>query len=83
MGTDEEADTVRVDTRGRITIPRHIRQRFRIEAGDELGLTIREGEIHLTKERPGLQTISDDREWGEEAFLDAGEALFGGRDTHE
>lgn len=78
MGTKENVETVRVDTRGRITLPRHIRQRFRINEGDELDLTIREGEIHLTKERPELQTISDEREWGEEAFLDAGEALFGG-----
>ena len=82
MGTDEETDTVRVDTRGRITIPRHIRQRFRIETGDELDLTIREGELHLRKDQPELQTIGDDREWGKEAFLDAGEALVGDDDTH-
>ena len=72
MGTTE------LDSRGRITIPKELRDRLHIEPGDEMSVDLVDGEIRLRVEREGLTTADRDDEWGEEAFLDAGEATFHG-----
>jgi AbrB family looped-hinge helix DNA binding protein len=88
MGSSEQTSgdalTVRIDDRGRITLPKAVRERLRVLPGDELDVDVAEEEIRLRVERPRLTTVSSGRtEWGAEAFPDAGEAAFGrvdGRD---
>ena len=84
MGTSDPDDerTVEVDDRGRVTIPKPVRERFRLAPGDELGVAVDEGEIHLSPVRAALTTATSENapsDWGEEAFPDSGEATFGGR----
>ena len=85
MGTSDHGDerTVEVDDRGRITIPKPVRERFRLAPGDELGVAVDdEGEIHLSPVRASLATATSEKgssEWGEEAFPDSGETTFGSR----
>lgn len=78
MGTNTEHETVTIDDRGRITLPKHIRNRLQLGEGDDLDLDFEEGEIHLRPNRPQFKPISSKKsEWGKEAFIDAGEAVFG------
>lgn len=78
MGTNTEHEKVTVDDRGRITLPKHVRERLQLGEGDDLDVDLEEGEIHLRPDRPTFEPItSGKREWGDEAFLDSGEAMFG------
>ncbi|MEY7849851.1 AbrB/MazE/SpoVT family DNA-binding domain-containing protein [Natrarchaeobius sp. A-rgal3] len=79
---EEEYGEAKINERGRLTIPKALRDDLRIEDGTTFTV-IREGtSIRLVRQLPELQTVSsgkDRDEWGEEAFRDAGEATFGGR----
>jgi AbrB family looped-hinge helix DNA binding protein len=80
MGANTEHETVTIDDRGRITLPKHIRDRLQLGEGDDLDLDLEEGEIHLRPNRPQFEPISSNKsEWGNEAFIDVGEAMFGDR----
>lgn len=78
----EEYGTAEINARGRLTIPKDLRDEMHLEAGTEFTV-IRDGrEIRLVRELPDLVTLTSgksDEEWGEDAFRDAGEATFGGR----
>ena len=78
MGIESEHATVTIDDRGRITLPKAVRERLHLGAGDELLVEIETGEIHLRPDRPSFQPIeSGKNEWGDEAFLDTREAMVG------
>ncbi|MFQ5710161.1 MAG: AbrB/MazE/SpoVT family DNA-binding domain-containing protein [Candidatus Geothermarchaeales archaeon] len=68
----------RMDARGRVLIPSEERERLRLKAGMEFEL-IEEGGMLLLKPiiPPPVRVRSGKVVWGEEAFLDAGEAAFG------
>lgn len=78
----EEYGEAEINERGRLTIPKDLREDLRIEGGTTFTV-VREGsDIRLVRELPELETLSSDRsreEWGDEAFRDAGEATFGGQ----
>lgn len=78
----QEYGEVEINERGRLTIPKELRDDLRIEAGTAFTV-VREGsDIRLVRELPELETLSSGKsreEWGEEAFRDAGEATFGGQ----
>jgi AbrB family looped-hinge helix DNA binding protein len=69
---------LRVDERGRITIPKEFRDRLQIRPGDEFRMEEDEGMLLLRRQRRPTQKARRGRRWGSEAFLDAGEATFGG-----
>lgn len=78
MGSAENHETVTVDDRGRITLPRRVRQQLQLGEGDDLDVDVEDGEIHLRPNRqPFEPATSGKTDWGAEAFMDAGEALFG------
>lgn len=80
--TTEEYGSVEINDRGRVTIPKKLREALQIEGGTEFKVVRDGGEIRLVRKLPELQTLTaekSDEEWGEEAFRDAGEATFGGR----
>ena len=79
---DDEYGEAEINHRGRLTIPKELRDELHLEAGTTFTV-IREGsDIRLVRQLPDLETISTGRdrdEWGEDAFRDAGEATFGDR----
>lgn len=79
-GLTEGLTSVEVDDRGRVTIPKPVRDRLGILPGDELTLEISGTGVRLVPDRTGLVTATSGRaDWGPETFPDSGEATFGGR----
>lgn len=74
----EEYGTAELNHRGRLTIPKQLREELQLEGGTEFVVVREGGDIRLVRKLPELETLSRDDEWGEEAFRDAGEATFGG-----
>ena len=84
MGTSDdhrdasEYGTAELNDRGRLTIPKELREDLQLEDGTEFVVVREGGDIRLIRQLPALETLTRDEEWGEEAFRDAGEATFGG-----
>jgi AbrB family looped-hinge helix DNA binding protein len=79
----EEYGEAEINHRGRLTIPKALRDEMHLEAGETFKV-IREGaEIRLVRQLPELETLASGKskdEWADtEAFRDAGDATFGGR----
>ena len=70
---------VRIDARGRLTLPKALREDLRLE-GETSITVVREGaDIRLVRETPELRTLSTEKpleEWDGDAFRDAGDATF-------
>ena len=79
---DEEYGEARINDRGRLTIPKELRDELQLDAGTSFTV-VREGnDIRLVRDLPELQTLSSGKsrdEWDENAFRDAGESTFGDR----
>ena len=75
----EEYGTARINHRGRLTIPKELRDELNLQDGTEFRVVRDGGDIRLVRELPDLETLTRGSEWGEEAFRDAGDATFGGR----
>ncbi len=78
VGKTTMGATLEVDERGRITIPKELRDRLQIRPGDEFRMEEDEGMLLLRRQRRPTQKARRGKRWGSEAFLDAGEATFGG-----
>ncbi len=68
---------VKVDDRGRITIPNEERIRFGIKDGDEIEFLTEDDRIILIPIHKKVKKIKAGRKWGREAFFSAGNATFG------
>lgn len=67
-----------MDERGRILIPSKERKKLRLKPNTEFELTEERGLLILKPVVPApIKVRSGKKKWGEEAFLDAGEATFG------
>ena len=78
MGTQSESITVTVDDRGRVTLPKAVRERLHVNAGDDLTVAIEDGEIRLQSDRNPFEPITSNKtEWGTETFLNTGTAMVG------
>jgi len=80
--TGETYGEAEINGRGRLTIPKSLRDDLQIEGGTRFTVIREGGDIRLVRQLPDLQTLSSGKsreEWGEEAFRDAGTATFGGR----
>ena len=71
--------TLRVDDRGRVTLPKAVRERLGIEASDEIPATLVGSVLEVTpKPSSKLETATADRtDWEDTTPTDAGETLFG------
>jgi AbrB family looped-hinge helix DNA binding protein len=68
----------RVDERGRVLIPLEERHKLGLKTGTEIELVIDDGVLILKPLIPEpIRVDARNRKWGNEAFLDAGEATFG------
>lgn len=79
---DEEELRLRVDDRGRVTIPKDVRDRLGIEPGSEVPARL-SGSVLTVDPRPSarIEKASVDRDdWTDSTPTDAGEALFGNFD---
>lgn len=80
-GSEDAYGEVTVNDRGRLTIPKALREDLLIDA-DTTFRVVRDGtDVRLVRELPDLETLStgkSDDEWAGVAFRDAGEATFGG-----
>lgn len=75
----EEYGTAELNHRGRLTIPKRLRDDLHLEDGTEFRIVREGGDIRLVRQLPELETLTRGAEWGEEAFRDAGGSTFGGR----
>ena len=87
MNTSDDTDgkeygEVKINDRGRLTIPKELRDNIGIESGTVFTVTRGGNTIRLVRQPPELQTVSTGRsreEWDDDAFRDAGRATFGGQ----
>ena len=68
---------VKVDDRGRITIPNEERTRFGIKDGDEVEILVEEDRLVLIPTRRKVKKVKAGKDWGKDTFLSAGTATFG------
>jgi AbrB family looped-hinge helix DNA binding protein len=73
--------TLKVDDRGRVTLPKRIREQLGIEPNDELRASL-VGSVLEVNPKPSskLETATagrDEDEWAGSTPMDAGETLFG------
>lgn len=76
---DEKAVTLTVDDRGRVTLPKEVRDRLGIEPNDEIPATI-VGSVLEVHPKPSskLEPATAGRDdWENTTPVDAGETLFG------
>jgi len=75
----EQYGTAQLNHRGRLTIPKALREELNLDDGTEFEVVRDGGTIRLERKLPDLETLTRGEEWGDEAFRDAGEATFGDR----
>lgn len=87
MGTnagnpDRERLRLRIDDRGRVTIPKHVRERLGIEPNDTVPATLTGSVLEVNPEpSSGLVTATAGHDdWEGTTPTDAGESLFGSMD---
>jgi AbrB family looped-hinge helix DNA binding protein len=81
-GSHEEELTLTVDDRGRVTLPKEVRDRLGIESNDELPATL-VGSVLEVNPQPSSKldlTTAGRGDWEETTPTDAGDALFGPMD---
>lgn len=79
---NREELTLRVDDRGRVTLPKEVRDRLGIESNDEIPATL-VGSVLEVNPKPSskLETATADRkDWENTTPTDAGKTLFGPMD---
>jgi AbrB family looped-hinge helix DNA binding protein len=75
--SDEEYGTTTLNERGRLTIPKPLRDDLNLDDGTTFAVVREGGDIRLVRQLPALETLTRGESWGEEIFRDAGEATFG------
>ncbi|WP_336001434.1 AbrB/MazE/SpoVT family DNA-binding domain-containing protein [Halorientalis halophila] len=75
----ETYGTAELNHRGRLTIPKSLRDELQLDDGTTFEVVREGGDIRLVRQLPDLETLTRGGEWGDETFRDAGEGTFGGR----
>lgn len=80
--TEDSYGEAQINDRGRLTIPKALREDLQIEPGARFTVVRDGGDIRLVRNLPELRTLSSGKsreDWGSKAFRDAGTATFGGQ----
>ena len=77
MGENKIVEKVTIDERGRVTIPKSIREKYNFIPGEELEIIDENDKIILKLFIPKQKTVKSSGKWGKDTFLKAGESTFG------
>jgi len=77
MGENKIVEKVTIDERGRVTIPKSIREKYNFIPGEEFEIIDENDKIILKLLIPNQKTVKSSRKWGKNTFLKAGESTFG------
>jgi len=77
MGEHELVEKVILDDRGRVTIPKSIREKHNFIPGEEFEIVDENDKLILKLLIPKQKTVKSSAEWGKNTFLKAGESTFG------
>ncbi|HET7322727.1 MAG TPA: AbrB/MazE/SpoVT family DNA-binding domain-containing protein [Halococcus sp.] len=80
---DEGYGTTTLNDRGRLTIPKALRDDLHLDSGTTFAVVREGGDIRLVRQLPDLETLTRGGSWGEETFRDAGKATFGGTSARD
>lgn len=69
---------VSIDERGRVTIPKSIREKYNFIPGEKFEVIDENNKIILKLLIPKQKTVKSSGKWGKDTFLKAGESTFGG-----
>jgi len=69
---------VNLDERGRVTIPKSIRDKHNFIPGEEFEIFDEDDRLILKVIVPEQRTVESSGKWGRSTFLKAGESTFGG-----
>ncbi|MBD3185915.1 AbrB/MazE/SpoVT family DNA-binding domain-containing protein [Candidatus Bathyarchaeota archaeon] len=70
-------EKVNIDERGRITIPKSIRDRHNFIPGEEFEILDENDQLIIKILVPEQKTVKSSKNWGKNTFLKAGESTFG------
>jgi len=70
-------EKVILDDRGRVTIPKSIREKHNFIPGEEFEIVDENDKLILKLLIPKQKTVKSSAEWGKNTFLKAGESTFG------
>ena len=77
MGENKLVEKVTIDERGRVTIPKSIREKYNFIPGEEFEIIDENDKLILKLLIPKQKTVKSSRKWGKYTFLKAGESTFG------
>jgi len=66
-----------IDERGRVTIPKTIRDKYNFVPGEQFEIIDENDKIILKLINPKQKTVKSTKKWNEDTFLKAGESTFG------
>lgn len=69
-------EKIKVDDRGRVTIPTNLREKYGIGPGDELNVEDSQGKILLNPIRKSTKKLKFGKKWDKKAFFKTGEVTF-------
>jgi AbrB family looped-hinge helix DNA binding protein len=77
MGEHDLVEKVILDDRGRVTIPKSIREKHNFFPGEEFEIVDENDKLILKLLIPKQKTVKSSAEWGKNTFFKAGESTFG------
>ncbi len=77
MGENNLVEKVIIDERGRITIPKSIREKHNFIPGEEFEIIDENDKLILKLLIPKQKTVKSSGKWDKYTFLKAGESTFG------
>jgi len=77
MGENKIVEKVTIDERGRVTIPKSIREKHNFIPGEEFEIIDENDKIILKLLIPKQKTVKRSGKWGKYTFLKTGESTFG------
>ena len=77
MGENKMVEKVSIDERGRVTIPKSIREKHNFIPGVEFEIIDENDKIILKLLVPKQKTVKSSGKWTKDTFLKAGESTFG------